>query len=62
MVWYVDQRVQQVTLLGDPDSTSLSITSDIVELSSLDTPLVAVSTQPEMLQVTSNLPFHLPVM
>ena len=46
---YVDERVQEVTLLGDPenkDSISLSITSDVVELSP-DTPLVAVSTQPE---------------
>ena len=47
--WYVDQGVQEVTLLGDPenkDSISLSITSDIVELSP-DNPLVAVSTQLE---------------
>jgi hypothetical protein len=47
--WYVDERVQEVTLLGDPenkDSISLSIASDVVEPSP-DTPLVAVSTQPE---------------
>ena len=50
--WYVDEQVQEVTLLGDPenkDSTSLTITSDVIEQSTLssDTPLVAESTQPE---------------
>ena len=40
----VDERVQEVTLLGDPeneDSTSLSIISDVVEQSTLssETPI-----------------------
>ena len=50
--WYVDERVQEVTLLGDPeneDSTSFSIISDIVKQSTLssETPLTTVSNQPE---------------
>ena len=49
--WYVNERVQEVTLLGDPeneDSTSFSI-SDVVKQSTLssETSLTAVSNQPE---------------
>ena len=50
--WHKVKLVQEVTLLGDPDnkdSTSLSTSSDVIEQSTIssETPLVAVSNQPE---------------
>ena len=66
--WYEDEKVQEVTLLGDADnkdSTSLSNSADVVEWnsSSSETPVVAVSDQPEKLTMSKmrNVPLHLPM-